>query len=77
MLGVSAELAGSDRELEHTCLIVHVRKKAEECEAGRATGKPKFFGPLSDSIKSVCHYLCPCVPRERETAREIESERER
>lgn len=48
------------------CLIVHMRKKAEECEAGRATGKPQAFGLLSDWIKSVCHYLCPCVPRQRE-----------
>lgn len=55
------------------CLIVHMKKEAEEFEAGRAAGNPQAFGLLSERIKSVCHYPCTCVPREREIERDREN----
>lgn len=52
------------------CLIVHMKKEAEESEAGRAAGNPQPFGPLSERIKYVCHYPCTCVPKEGERDRD-------
>lgn len=57
------------------CLIVHMKKEAEESEAGRAAGNPQAFGPLSERIKSVCHYPCTCVPKEGERKTETETEK--